>query len=341
MTVFIALALSLSFSVAAHAQESGPVTGPVVVPVNIVTQDQMIVTSGSLQQMCGYLAGDAKKQTVCLPDKTPIARDANDPDASIVVTSGMACTYSARGIACQGASYYTDIFTIPDLKNVFALVLPPYIVGEDGACALARDESGQSKVVCWGRNAALNEVPDEALDSPSVIATNGEDACVLTADQYIKCWGKNALGNSPYGVRDLRKLVVVKDAACTVDVYGLMCWGPKANVPQELATDGTVIDVAMIDTQICALTRDHKVVCFSDEPYVVPDGLIKPIALSSLYNTICATDVDGLKCWGPSSTLPSTAPSSSTSSSSTASPSHMPRMPWRRYGGGSDCLDPY
>lgn len=329
MTLFIALALSLSFSAVAHAQDS--------VPVKVVTRDPMIVTSGSLQQMCGYLAGDPKKTTVCWPDKIQIPYDVNDPDASIVVTSGMACTYSARGIVCQGASYYTDIFTIPDLKNVFALVLPPFIVGDDGACALARDEGGQSKAVCWGKNAALNTPPAD-LVSPSVIATNGQDACVLTSDQYVKCWGTNAFGNSPYGVRDLRKLVVGKNAACTVDVYGLMCWGPKANVPEELAADGAVIDVAMIDTQTCALTRDHRVVCFSDETYVVPDELIKPIALSSLYNTICATDVDGLKCWGPSSALPG----ETQQPSSPPPTSYWPRPPWRRYGsGGSDCLDPY
>ena len=295
MKPLLFVAVSLSLSLAAQADPT---------PVVSVTKDPLIVTSAGRERLCGYIEGDSKKQTVCFPDLShvPYAQRAT---GEIKVTTGMFCTFGADGVHCFGSAYYVQLFAIPELRDVFDLALPPFAATGVNACALTGSASG-SQAVCWGGNDAVREIP-KTLIAPLKIVTSGLNACALDRDQYIKCWGDQDLGTSPYGVRNLKKLVMSNSAVCAIDAYGLMCWGPKGQIPTDLRGDGFIKDVTILDSQICTLTFENQVRCFGDAPFEVPE-LLKPIALSSLGQTVCATDIDGLKCWGRTSELPEEPP---------------------------------
>ncbi len=263
----------------------------------LLTKEPLIVTSAGRERVCGYLKDDTRRATTCFPDLAEVPYSQRE-SGEIKVTSGMFCTFGAKGVRCSGQSFYMQLFMIPELSEVFDLALPSSADTGVNACALTRTQGA----VCWGGNDKVRAIPQDLIE-PQRIVTTGLNACALDKDATIKCWGENAIGASPFGVRNLQKLVMTDQAACAIDDYGMMCWGPQGSVPDELRGDGFIKDVTMTDSQICALTFENQVRCFGESPLEPPE-LLAPIALTSFGNTICATDLDGLKCWGNLSALP-------------------------------------
>lgn len=281
----------LLVSLFAHAQST---------EATLVTSQKIVVTSASVERVCGYLANDAKKTPVCSPDDL----DAPKKNQHIAITDGMTCTWTtAPGLSCNGElNFYALFLQMPTEGQILSVALPPRTESNMDACAIRKMPDGTQNVVCWGGNTAVEQLPAD-LKAPSVVATNGTDACSNSDDTYVRCWGQSSLGNSPYGARNLKKLVMSKDTVCGIDDFGLMCWGLAVQVPEELARDGVVKDVAAIDGETCALTFEHQVQCWGSSAQPVPE-LHSPIALSSFDGAICATDQDGVKCWGPTVSNP-------------------------------------
>ena len=257
-----------------------------------LTANRLVVTSSSSSRACGYIAGDAKKTSVCTPDLLPIAGKQTVIDENVTCTLGI----DGSGLVCKGEFYDYPISDLPPLNKVLSLALPPQATWSNNACAIDQQKDGSTKPVCWGAADLLSEIPAD-VKSSTAIATNGDDVCANSNDTYVHCWGTSNLPNSPYGTKNLKKIVMTSDTACSVDDYGLMCWGLNVAVPQILSLDGVVKDVDAVEGQICALTFEHEVTCWGSNRKELP--LLKsPIALSHMGAQMCATDADGLKCWG-------------------------------------------
>jgi len=220
-------------------------------------------------------------------------------DLHVATAHEMKCTWSnAPGLTCEGdVTTYPLLLYVPVTGRVLSLALPPKPESYLDACAVQKNSDGTQQVLCWGGNEAVTQVPAE-IKSPSVVVTNGINACANSDDTYVRCWGSTPLGNSPYGARGLKTLVMSKDTVCGIDDFGLMCWGTGPQVPENLAGDGVAIDVAAIENQTCALTFEHVVQCWGPSTVAVPE-LHTPTALSSSDGLICATDANGETCWGP------------------------------------------
>lgn len=222
------------------------------------------------------------------------------------ISSQMECVYNSAGVICRGDSYGNDITDkLPQFNNPQQLVLPNRGYGAD-ACAIDKLADGTTKAVCFGENQKVSTVP--TLTNPSMIATNGTDACALNGDGKIVCWGANNFGSPSNPPRRLKKLVMNENFACAIDAFGLMCWGPEATksmkVPSNLLMDGAVKDVALGSSRACALTYKHAVQCWGGSSKDADPDLKNPIALIGFSSTFCATDDNGVECFGSTYELP-------------------------------------
>jgi alpha-tubulin suppressor-like RCC1 family protein len=210
--------------------------------------------------------------------------------------------------------------------------------GGGNVCAL----TSPGGVVCWGRNdegqlGVGTTVGPETCSHPYLVACSaepvpvpglsagvkdisvaGRDACAVTADSGVVCWGDNIDGQLGDG---------------TQTHEGDQLQGSSIPVPVTGLTSG-VAEVATDGSHACALTTGGAVFCWGDDsfgelgdgsasgPHTCDDGFgthfpcsLTPVAVMGLSSGVtdisvggsangyetCAIASGGLKCWGDNS----------------------------------------
>lgn len=205
-----------------------------------------------------------------------------------------------------------------------------------------------NKVICLGqennvgalgslnKSATLVTVP--GLENVKMVTTGGGFSCVLTAEDYVKCWGLNSSGQLGYSKSSLSltavensRLTNIKsiDATtyngCAVTTLGTVkCWGnilgtgvkEISELPQQVLGLGDVKAISVSSYYSCAQHSDDTVSCWGSGDYVknplVPtkiSGLTGVKTVEATYDNACAIMNNGtLKCWGSNLTTPVEVP---------------------------------
>lgn len=141
------------------------------------------------------------------------------------------------------------------------------------------------------------------------VAVGGGHACARTTHGHVYCWGRN----------DSYQLGAAARGRCTPDKFGLPC----SDAPLPVSGLHNVVDLALTNTESCALDRDGRVLCWgssessvygsarctSPGPTPTPSSLpcrATPVAVAGAgkavslggWGTLCAAQSDGtVKGW--------------------------------------------
>ncbi|MFO7565062.1 MAG: hypothetical protein R6X02_20620 [Enhygromyxa sp.] len=271
-------------------------------------------------------AGDPPDDAGDLPD---------DPECeplpgatALAVGGGFSCALQSCGeVVCWGANRFGQLGQghveplgddeLPNAAGPIALGGPAasIVAGGDHACALRTD----GQLLCWGHSwgGALgygdlnivgnNELPAEIgavdLGQPirSVHAGFGW-TCAITLDRELLCWGYNALGQLGYAHTESIGDDEAPSSAGTIDV------------------GGSVLDVALSASNICALLEGGEVRCWGSPGATLGAGYdvgeiigddeapssLAPVALggpaqaieAGFYHVCALLESGDLVCWG-------------------------------------------
>ncbi|WP_396587467.1 RCC1 domain-containing protein [Bermanella sp. R86510] len=230
--------------------------------------------------------------------------------------------------------------TIEQLENDFPDFLEHHklVTGSGRTCAIGTPGGFNTKFLrCWGRfmNATQREQVNSNLGGTQHMLSIGEDHVCATLTDYggrrIHCDGSNDFGentdpkpaqsgdgysghwvDSPYVVASGNR------HNCTVDRYGLYCWGdnrqgqtdsPSISQPKWVAAGG--------DTS-CAIDGEDRLHCWGDNALGQTDvpanlGKVKYVDVGSEFVCAVGLEQDNITCWGDTNWLdnPSLAPAQS------------------------------
>jgi alpha-tubulin suppressor-like RCC1 family protein len=232
---------------------------------------------------------------------TPIAGITNAIHVS--AAGGAACAGSADGTwQCWGVTFSgaasPQPYTVP-VANALQMSL-----GDGGlVCALLGDGS----VTCENGGPPFSRVPGLAYASD--VSVGQFQACAVTSDGRVSCWGQNeygelgVFGSSPAG------LVVVPDVEAAIEVSAsdrytcavlgtgqVVCWGSNHY--------GTLGTTDLPDSQPCNPDPPEGDVDVCSAPVVVP-GIQGAIHIATAGDHVCALLADGtVECWGTGSQCP-------------------------------------
>jgi hypothetical protein len=210
------------------------------------------------------------------------------------------CAWNSVSLVCVGA--YP--FQIPPHNKILKLLLSQTT---NGGCLLDQLNDGRTEVKCWGDEPLLNNVPREInLTSPVDLMVGNGTACALSKDYGALCWGSENIPLPPTVVRDLKKWQLSAKFGCLVDRFGLNCFGDMSGSPElTLPTDldiTQVKDFALGLRHACVIFKSNSVRCWGDDSNdqikSAPANLKNPISIVAAGNYTCATDDEGVKCWG-------------------------------------------
>jgi len=171
-----------------------------------------------------------------------------------------------------------------------------------------------------GKARCLRDAGIEEMMTPDPIAAISvgwnEGTCVITATSEVWC-GRSRLDDDPWWTRieglSATKIETLGYRACAITLQReLVCWRQDSMLTTRVPI-GQVVDVALGDSYICAITSDGRALCWgqnqwgqlgdgSTEPKAEPtqvldiDGLERIAAMGA---TTCAATRDGrVFCWG-------------------------------------------
>jgi hypothetical protein len=221
---------------------------------------------------------------------------------SVALGAESSCAWNLWGLNCTNSA----LVSTPPLRDIISLSLNKAGYGAN-ACALHKRREGYLDINCWGDEPLMAQVPDVVIASnPVDVVTGDGQACALTADYGILCWGKTPFNNAPTVVRDIKRISLGSEVGCMVDRFGLGCFGrtelaPTLAIPANLDAS-QVADVAMGAAHICALMSDATVQCWGEDSAnqlkKIPVGLKNPTSIIAHNNYTCVSDDNGIKCWG-------------------------------------------
>ncbi|MEP7049439.1 MAG: discoidin domain-containing protein [Pseudomonadota bacterium] len=227
--------------------------------------------------------------------------------------SGGTCSVTAWGLVSYtaGATTGTDTLTVTDSQGhtgtitVNAGITPTQISPGPNYFGCARTSNSTAR--CWGYNAngelgngtistySATPVTVSGLSTVTAVTTGENHACALLANNTVRCWGDNSLGQLGNGT--------LTDSSTPVTVTGI--------------SDATAISAGMVHT--CALRSGGTVVCWgynasaqignATAPYwpnattpAAVTGLSSVSAISSGgFHTCALSSGGGVSCWGDNS----------------------------------------
>lgn len=294
----LTLAALASFGAQAQAQAQNTNVGG----AKLVSKKPLQLVSASKQNICGIPSGGNSIE--CLHPEPAVTHVKNA--VSIGLSRGGSCVWNQNTAKCYGDKAPMGLVKVPAFKEIvsFSIANTEY---SNNACAVEKTSSGNS-VKCWGDSAVLNPIPSEVVN-PQAVAVGAITVCAVNSDDRVKCWGIDMPG-APERTRSLRKMVLSDFHGCISDAYGLYCWGMSMadrglNVPEELQSPDEVQDVVLGASHTCVLTTSRKVKCWGDNTsgqLNVPE-LNNPTSIVAFKDTTCASDADGIKCWGETAEL--------------------------------------
>ncbi len=169
-------------------------------------------------------------------------------------------------------------------------------------CGITTD----SEAFCTTSRSSLSltvSVPD---DLPNVIdiAGGNENACAITVNGDIRCFGADTFGllNPPTAGAPYSSLAMNTAHACAINRdNGIDCWGVDSN-DRLNAPAGTYQQVSVSTQQACAVDINGGVACWGSNDQGttdVPADLPEAVQVSSGSTASCALLTDGsTQCWG-------------------------------------------
>jgi alpha-tubulin suppressor-like RCC1 family protein len=234
---------------------------------------------------------------------TPLPKGAS---LNLAINDYVSCAWNSSGIFCanSGASQNDPLINYPSVSNVHSISLSTS-AGADNACALfTPPHKTEREVKCWGYSKEVAEIPP-SLQSPEAVAVNSTSACALTSAGKMICWGRSQLDGLPGNLEQARKVQLSNRHACALDRFGLVCWGSDLEgaglaVPSEYQDLHAVLDFAIGSSHTCVLNSDNRVDCWgaNDSGQLNVPELLDPVAIAAYGSMSCATDSEGVKCWG-------------------------------------------
>ncbi len=211
------------------------------------------------------------------------------------------------------------------------------VTGRSHTCALVSDGSSESRVICWGGNAAgqcgaapsKDDEREDILELDAVeLAAGGDTTCARTKDGEVSCWGALAGTHVPTKVAlaHAEQIAVGGGHACVRVTDGrALCWGDNAHgqlgtgnltpsaAPLAVPGLANVARIATGNAHTCARIGDEKAMCWgkndagqlgdgttTERPSPVQVGHIAgAVQLSLGGDTSCARMQDAaVMCWG-------------------------------------------
>jgi hypothetical protein len=270
------------------------------------------ITSGRTHACAVTSAGQVKcwgekNTSMTQPPLLPIS------PMKIAIAEENACAWNESGINCEGLVVGFGVNSLPEFLHPKSVALAAS--GIFSICGIDKLSSGNNSrnsllsigahLICNDQDATslTPQTPPATLTNPTTIALGINTACAVANDELM-CWGSEILPGAPEKVHGIQKLQIGISHACLLDHFGLECWGDPASeaskVPPALKDIGAVTDFAVGYLHTCALTADRKVKCWgkNDQGQTDPPVLIEPVSIAASANFTCATDRDGIKCWG-------------------------------------------
>ncbi|MDH5728123.1 MAG: PKD domain-containing protein [Gammaproteobacteria bacterium] len=139
----------------------------------------------------------------------------------------------------------------------------------------------------------LNGVYDIAASARSVCAQD---------QAGIHCWG-DGMGSpsTPPSVTAATVIAAGNQSSCVIDNGDVKCWGGAAVGRSAIDMGANAVDVKVNDGNICVLLDNSSVQCWGDGSLDTVPALTNPVAISNVYDHVCAIDTSGVVCWGSNS----------------------------------------
>ena len=235
--------------------------------------------------------------------------DAPPENYQLVGGLNFLCALHDGGVGCVGTRDYqgTDMgnwygnLAVPVLKNPYALASYSWD-SNSGICAL--DDDG---VKCWGPSFGMS--PDLKARATE-ISVSFEDACLLTEDADIQCWGEgisktyaSKLMSEMPEITGIKELTLTRSNACALNDSGApFCWpsGSSLDVPAELA-EFRFSQLKSTNAVSCGFGgSDHA--CWGDfyqgrfDMEVFDSFSSEVVDLAVNGSGVCLLDAEGAKC---------------------------------------------
>lgn len=246
-------------------------------------------------------------EAVCTVDKKSIVTcfyrnsnlDSPLPEDGSPVHSAGKCRWNDSRFHCSATEMkmdFGDIKTVLNTtKNSEELPFP---------CVIYESRSGLRSVKCInGSSQNAEEVPSLDPSNDKIEATYNYTCVYGSAEP--NCWGQPLGGVRPPNLSNVKKMVFSRDFGCANDQFGFLCWGERLEerglvIPTGLSDLDAVTDFALGSNHICAISRDHTVLCWGSNQSGQTDvpRLMNPVSIAAAGNTTCATADEGVVCWG-------------------------------------------
>ncbi len=208
------------------------------------------------------------------------------------------CSWNSLRFFCSG-----DFFdsTISEVRKVIAF---NNSASRYDVCFLAEDSVGTIDVRCTGTEMQELLRNQPRLSSvPTGFSLTSTQGCLYNANEH-QCWGEMQSSEPIPRLGPLRKLQLGALFGCALDKFGFLCWGDLENfeltVPAAYADPEKVTDFAVGQQHICVITSDSVVDCWGANDFgqtSVPP-LDHPDQIKATDFATCATDRQGVWCWG-------------------------------------------
>jgi hypothetical protein len=190
---------------------------------------------------------------------------------------------------CYYPEYVPDSTTVPD--GLLAKQTSSF-------CAITKDDGS---IVCWG----IDELSSPPAGTGYLKIASDCDACALTADHSIECWGECGWDNnvdepciSPEG----NDFVEVSPACAIKSDGSIVCWavsGPLAENAPPVGNDFVNIDSRVY--RACAVRQDGSIACWGNNEFgesIPPTGNDFIGVSCGAYHTCALKKDNTVVCWG-------------------------------------------
>jgi alpha-tubulin suppressor-like RCC1 family protein len=175
-------------------------------------------------------------------------------------------------------------------------------------------DNNVGSVKCTGENAQHSQAPLEAIAGGSFahVSSGMSHTCAVVGNNseyvergYIRCWGKNDIGQAPSLKKGNYSQVAVGPPGhtCAIIVTGeVECWGTNFAGAAQTNISGTFSQIDAGTYHTCAISTDKNVKCwgsnwFGQAPESLTGGVYKQ--LSAGFHHTCVTMVNGtVDCFG-------------------------------------------
>lgn len=192
----------------------------------------------------------------------------------------------------SGQSYVVEVSKQPDSQYCS----PRYSLGSESG--EVDDENITVHFFCQTYFRGLNGV--------TAVSAGNDHTCAI-ANNEVKCWGSNALGqlDIPEGISNPIMISSGSSHSCVLEDTGLICWGEN-NKPALKQPPQNLIGVKELKSGagFSCVIDDKGLHCWGQSNVVSAEiDLVDPHSLTAEHTDACVIDEGNVKCWGASSSI--------------------------------------